>query len=96
MRRRHQNRPEEDPTGISVAVRDFNSHHGPARVFYNRHARTFYVLTYGMGADPWFGDMVSDIDTVELYRKTSEFPDVRITADELRLMELDVVPYAVW
>ena len=96
MRKRNNPRPEEDPAGISAAVRDFNFHHGPARVFYNRNARTFYVRTYGIGADIGFGDMVCDIDTVELYRKTSSFPDVRITPEELRMMEMEVAPYSVW
>ena len=96
MRSRSRDRPEEDPTGISMAVRDFNSHHGPARVFYNRHARTFYVKLYRTGSDSMFGEMTNDMDTVELYRKTTDFPDVTITPDELRLMERDVPPYAVW
>ncbi len=94
--RRYLSRPEEDPTGLESAVRDFNSHHGPARVFYNRHARTFYVRRYPIGADAWFGDMLNGLDEVELYRKTSGFPDVTVTEEELRMMEQEVVPYSVW
>ena len=74
MRRRRM-MPEEDPTGASVAVREFNGHHGPARVFYNRHAGTFFVNVYPIGADERFGDMVDGIDVVEVYRKTSAMPD---------------------
>ena len=95
MRRQHI-RPEEDPTGITAAVRDFNAHHGPARLFYNRNARTFFVNTYAMDADIWFGDMCNGLDIVELYRKTSDDPDVKVTDSELRSMELEIVPYSVW
>ncbi len=94
--RRFLSRPEEDPTGLESAVRDFNSHHGPARVFYNRHTRAFHVRRYPLGADAWFGDMCNGLDTVELYRKTSGFPDVTVTEEELRMMEQEVVPYSVW
>lgn len=86
----------EDLAGISTAVRDFNGHHGPARVFYNRHSGTFFVKGYPMGSDDFFGEMSNGIDTVELYRKTSAMPDVRITPEELRLMGLDISPYSVW
>ena len=95
MRRRRM-MPEEDPSGISVAVRDFNGHHGPARVFYNRHSRTFFVNVYPIGSDGRFGEMAKGIDIVEVYRKTSAMPDVRITDDELRLMESEIPPYSTW
>lgn len=86
----------EDATGIPTAVRDFNGHHGPARVFYNRHSGTFFVKAYPMGSDGFFGEMANGIDIVEIYRKTSAMPDVRITPEELRLMGSDIPPYSVW
>ncbi len=95
MRRRTET-PEDDTAGIPTAVRDFNGHHGPARVFYNRHSGTFFVNTYPMGSDELFGEMSNGIDIVEIYRKTSAMPDVRITQDELRLMGSDIPPYSVW
>ena len=96
MKHRYQDRPEEDPKGILTAVRDFNNHHGPARMFYNRNSRTFFVNVYEMGSDAWFGDMCNGLDVVELYRKTSASPDVRVTAEELMRMESEILPYSVW
>lgn len=96
MRHRRMERPEEDPTGILTAVRDFNQHSGPARLFYNRNSRTFFVNVYGMGYDRWFGEMCNGLDIVELYRKTSESPDVKVTAEELMRMESEILPYSVW
>ncbi len=87
---------EEDPTGASSAVRDFNEHIGPARVFYNRHAQTFYTQCFPMGGDRYWGDMVDCMDYVELYRKTSEMPEIRVTVNELHLMEQEVGPYSAW
>lgn len=94
MRRRE--RIEEDPTGIPQAVRDFNGHEGPARIFYNRNSRTFFVRTYPFGGDRWWGEMTNGLDVVELYRKTSCNPDVKVTAEELRMMESEIGPYSVW
>ena len=96
MRHRRKIHVEDDPTGLSSDVRDFNDHRGPARLFYNRNSRTFYVNVYDMGYDIWFGDMCNGLDVVELYRKTSEFPDVKVTAEELMRMESEILPYSVW
>ncbi len=87
---------EEDPTGLAGAVRDFNEHSGPARVFYNRNSKAFFVRTFPFGGDRFWGNMTDGLDVVELYRKTSAYPDVKITSDELRMMELEIVPYSVW
>ena len=87
---------EEDPTGLSQAVRDFNEHTGPARLFFNRNSEVFYVRTYPFGGDRWWGDMCDSLDTVELYRKTSAYPDVKVTPDELRMMRSEVGPYSAW
>jgi hypothetical protein len=93
---RRRERIEEDPTGIPQAVRDFNGHEGPARIFYNRNSRTFFVRTYPFGGDRWWGEMTNGLDVVELYRKTSCYPDVKVTAEELRMMESEIGPYSVW
>lgn len=87
---------EDDPTGLPSAVRDFNQHSGPARIFYNRNSGTFETKCYSHGADIWFGSMCNGLDIVELYRKTSDFPDVKVTSEELRMMEQEIVPYSVW
>jgi len=96
MRRRREQHAEEDPTGLRSAMRDFNEHSGPARILYNRNARTFFVLTYGFGDDRWWGDMADGLDVTELYRKTSAYPDVTVTEEELRMMEMEIRPYTVW
>ncbi len=93
---KHPERIEEDPTGLAAAIRDFNSHHGPARIFYNRNAKTFYVTAYKDGAERWWGGMCNSLDVVELYRKTSDYPDIKVTSEELRMMEAEIVPYSVW
>ena len=85
----------DDPQGIIRAVHDFNNHHGPARIFYNRHTHAFYVLRYPLGEDT-AEDMHNGLDTVELYRKTTRYADVTVTEDELRMMESEVLPYSVW
>ena len=96
-RRPRTERIEEDPTGVSQAIRDFNEHSGPARIFYNRNARTFYVLCYEPGAERWWSpDMCNGIDQVELYRKTTDWPDVKVTREELLMMEREIQPYSVW
>lgn len=95
-RRRKPIRAEEDPTGLASAVRDFNDHVGPARIFFNRHARTFYTKCYEPGADSWWGPMCDGMDSVELYRKTTAMPDVKVTEHELELMEQEIGPYSVW
>lgn len=96
MRRHHQERIEEDPTGLPSAVRDFNLHSGPARIFYNRNSGTFETRCYREGSDRWFGPMSDGLDIVELYRKTSAYPDVRVTEEELRMMESEIRPYSAW
>ena len=94
MRHRRKIHVEDDPTGLSSAVRDFNDHRGPARLFYNRNSRTFFVYRYEM--DAYFGDMCNGIDIVELYRKTSRTPGLKVTAEELKLMESEIQPYSAW
>lgn len=97
MRRRQKiQHVEEDPTGLAGAVRDFNSHVGPARVFYNRNSKTFFVRTFPFGGDRYWGNMTNGLDIVELYRKTSNYPDIKVTPEELKMMELEVGPYSVW
>lgn len=93
---RHPERMEEDPTGLQSAVRDFNEHSGPARIFYNRNSGTFETKCYKIGGERWFGAMCNGIDVVELYRKTSDYPDVRVSTNELRMMEREIRPYSVW
>ena len=95
MKKRRQY-PQDDASGLSLAVRDFNSHCGPARIFYNRNSRTFFTRTYPDGGDRWFGPMTDGLDITELYRKTSEFPEVKVTPEELRMMESEIGPYSVW
>jgi hypothetical protein len=95
--RRGPDRAEEDPTGLSQAVRDFNSHGGPARIFYNRGMGTFWARCYEEGADRWWPSGLSDSpDVAELYRKTTEGGDDRVDAQELRMMEDELQPYSVW
>lgn len=95
-RRKRIEHIEEDPTGLSSAVADFNRHIGPARVFFNRNSRTFYTRCYASGADLWWGRMCNGIDYVEIYRKTSEMPNVTVTREELENMESEIGPYSVW
>ena len=95
MKRRREH-IEEDPVGLRGAVRDFNSYCGPARIFYNRNSKTFFVRTYPFGGDKWWGDMCNGLDIVELYRKTSCYPDITVTEEELRMMELEIGPYSAW
>ncbi|TQS82678.1 MAG: hypothetical protein A3Q59_04140 [Methanomethylophilus alvi] len=95
MKRRKEH-IEEDPAGLKGAVRDFNSYCGPARIFYNRNSKTFFVRTYPFGGDKWWGDMCNGLDIVELYRKTSCYPDITVTEEELRMMELEIGPYSAW
>ena len=40
--------------------------------------------------------MTNGLDIVELYRKTSNYPDIKVTPEELKMMELEVGPYSVW
>lgn len=96
-RKPRQIHAEEDPTGVTAAVRDFNEHVGPARIFYNRHAKTFYVQCYEPGAERWWSpDMCNGMDQVELYRKTTDWGSVKVTREELLMMELEIPPYSVW
>ena len=85
--------PEEDPTGAESAARDFNGHDGPARIFYNRHAETFYTRRYPLGSEKWWGTMADNLDYVEIYRKTSAMPNVTVRPDDLRLMAQEIRPY---
>jgi hypothetical protein len=94
--RKHRQYAQDDATGLSSAVTDFNGHPGPARIFYNRNSRTFFTRVYPDGGDRWFGPMTDGLDIVELYRKTSDFPDVKVTKEELRIMESEIGPYSVW
>lgn len=97
MRRKHPERPEEDPTGLSSAQRDFNAHHGPARLFYNRNSQAFFTICFEMGDDVYWPDNLTDgLDVVELYRKTSGGPDVKVTSEELLMMERGIEPYMRW
>ena len=67
-----------------------------AAPFFNRNSEVFYVRTYPFGGDRWWGDMCDSLDTVELYRKISAYPDVKVTPDELRMMRSEVRPYSAW
>ena len=49
-----------------------------------------------MGGDRYWGDMVNSEDYVELYRKTSEMPEIKVTVNDLHMMELEVGPFSVW
>ena len=94
--RKHRKYPQDDASGLSYAVDDFNNHSGPARIFYNRNSRTFFTRLYPDGYDRWFGPMTDGLDITELYRKTSDFPDVKVTPEELRIMKSEIGPYSVW
>ena len=94
--RKHRKYPQDDASDLSYAVYDFNNHSGPARIFYNRNSRTFFTRLYPDGYDRWFGPMTDGLDITELYRKTSDFPDVKVTPEELRIMESEIGPYSVW
>lgn len=88
---------EEDSTGLEQAVQEFNEHDGPARIFYNRISRVFYVQTYPGGAERlWKDDLCVGIDYLELYRKTTPWGDIQVTKDELKAMEESIEPYSVW
>jgi hypothetical protein len=94
---RHQPIPPKlDMSDIDRAVTEFNCHEGPARIFYNRNSRKFYTRCYPDGGDRWFGPLTDGMDIIELYRKTSDMPDVTVTIEELRLMEAGIRPYSVW
>ena len=58
--------------------------------------RTFFTYCYETGHDRWFGQMCNGLDLVELYRKTSATPNVKVTEEELRMMEGEIVPYSTW
>lgn len=94
--RKRRIREEADPSGLSDAVRDFNSYCGPARIFYNRNSETFFVRTYPFGGDRFWGRMADGLDILELYRKTSSCPDIRVTGQELQMMRCEIGPYSVW
>ncbi len=98
FRRSHRpERAEEDPTGLSQAVRDFNAHVGPARIYYNRSMRTFWTRCYGEGEDRWWPvDLSNGPDVAELYRKSTEGGDDRVDSQELLMMEHELQPYSVW
>lgn len=90
-------RIDEDPTGLSRAVLDFNRHVGPAKIFYNRHSKTFTTNTSNPGEDDWWSeDMACGMDVVELYRKTTAAGGTQITREALKLMEGELPPYSVW
>lgn len=91
--RTYPEHPEEDPTGAESAAKDFNGHDGPARIFYNRHAETFYTRCFPFGAERWWGSMADCLDYVEIYRKTSAMPNVTVRPDDLRLMAQEIRPY---
>lgn len=94
--KRRPDPPRLDMSGLFRATEEFNRHSGPARIFYNRNSRTFFVRLYPDGGDRWFGPMTDGMDVVELYRKTSAFPEVKVTPEELRIMEAGIGPYSVW
>ena len=94
---RHQPIPPKlDMSDIDRAVTEFNCHEGPARIFYNRNSHKFFTRCYPDGGDRWFGPLTDGMDIIELYRKTSDMPDVTVTIEELRLMEAGIGPYSVW
>lgn len=88
--------PEEEPNGITSAIRDFNEYCGPARIFYNRNSHTFETRCYKPDGEKWFGEMMNNVDIVELYRKTTKYGNIKVTKEELLTMEREVKPYAVW
>lgn len=96
MRRHQPVPPKLDMSDADRAVSDFNEHSGPARIFYNRNSKKFFVRCYPDGGDRWFGPMSDGMDIIELYRKTSDMPDVTVTVEELRIMEAGIGPYTVW
>lgn len=92
-----EERAEEDPTGLLQAVRDFNAHDGPARIFYDRIPRAFETVCYDPGTDRyWPVGMCDGPDRAELYRKTSAAGRVTVTREELLMMEHELQPYSAW
>ena len=75
--------------GRAGAVRSFSP---PARIL----QRYCTSASYGASTRRMVGDMCNGIDIVELYRKTSAAPDITVTAEELRMMESEILPYSVW
>ena len=94
FRRRRPPVFRDDAKNLNRTVRDFNRHDGPARIFYNRHTGCFSVNTYEPGAEIHFGPMLDSFDVAELYRKTDG--KIKVTEEELRLMERDLSPYRMW
>lgn len=95
-RQRREDWPEEDPTGKAVAIRDFNEHEGPARIFYNRNNNVFSTTCYPAGSEKWFGEMMNGIDMVELYRKTTSTGNLQVKEYEIDTMVQELRPYARW
>ena len=90
-------RIDEDPTGLSRAVIDFNGHIGPAKIYYNRNSKTFSTNISDPGEDEWWSDdLANGMDVVEIYRKTTSSGCTQITKEALRLMENELPPYSVW
>ena len=82
----------DDSKNLNRTVRDFNSHDGPARIFYNRGTGCFFLRTYT--DDRGFGPMLDTFDVAELYRKTDG--SVQVSAEELQLLERGLAPYRMW
>ena len=84
----------DDSKNLNRTVREFNSHDGPARIFYNRGTGCFFLRTYGYGSEDQFGPMLDTFDVAELYRKTDG--SVQVSVEELQLLERDLAPYRMW
>ena len=89
--RRRLHHYAHDSRGLNGAVREFNSHDGPARIFYNRHSHQFWVNRYAEGEEKRFGPMLESYDIVELYRKTDG--KVQVSPEELEYFEANIAPY---
>ena len=86
--RRRLHHYAQDDRGLNGAVREFNSHDGPARIFYNRNSQQFFVNRYGYGDEERFGPMLDSYDIVELYRKTDG--KVQVSPEELEYFEANL------
>jgi hypothetical protein len=92
--KRHRHHYQNDSAGLNGAVRQFNKHNGPARVFYNRHSKQFFVNCYEPGEENRFGPMLDSLDIVELYRKTDG--SIQVTTEELKYFEANLQPFRIY
>lgn len=88
---------DDDPTGLQRAVVDYNSYNGPARIFFNRDTRTYFVKTYEPYSEDWWEPKLSKgREEVELQRKTTAHGRDQVTDYELKGMANMLGVYVRW